>query len=251
MLIAGNWKMNGNKTEAIELIKGIVNSEKYSSKMKLAIFPPSIYIPFINNLSERRKFILGAQDCSEFSNGAYTGYISAEMIKDLNCEMVIVGHSERRLLANETSLMVNRKCLNALLNGLMPIICVGETIKDREDNNYLNTIEDQLNKSIPKECINSKNFKNKITIAYEPVWAIGTGKVASIENINEVHNFIKSHLNKLSSLLMETSIIYGGSVKPNNASEILNIKNVSGVLVGGASLNYDDFLDIALCSIQK
>ena len=249
MLIAGNWKMNCSIKSATELIKNIKNFIQNDKSVELAVFPPFILIPTVYKLLIKTKIILGAQDCSDKSVGAFTGQISAEMLKNHGCSMVILGHSERRTLISESSSLVKDKCIQALKNNLNPIICIGEKLKDRENGNYLKILEMQLSESLPDN--KSTSFLGKIVIAYEPIWAIGTGKVASEENILETHNFIRSFLESNKPHLKKSQILYGGSVKPENARKIMNIQNVNGVLVGGSSLNSNDFIKIAENSILK
>ena len=245
MIIAGNWKMNCNKEEAIKLVNEITNDDNIFNKSEVIIFPPYLMIHQINELIKNKNLKLGAQDCSIYDNGAFTGQISSDMILDAGCEYVILGHSERRVLCNETSEDVSKKFFQAFSRGLNTIICIGENIEERENNKYLSVLEDQIRISVS----NIKEFelssvKNKVIFAYEPIWAIGTGKVATNKNIEEVHCFIKHLVKDNFKIEQDIPVIYGGSVNENNSSDIFNIESVDGVLVGGASLKSDSFLKI-------
>ena len=231
-LIVANWKMNCTEAEAIALA-GTVASALKAKKIKneVVISPPFTYISSIRP-SIVPAIKLGAQTCSSEKNGAYTGEISACMLKSLGCEYVILGHSERRKNQCETSPIIARKADAAIKAGLKPIICVGESLDERKFGREEHIVSDQLEKSIPA----SANAKNSI-IAYEPVWAIGTGENASDKQIAEMHAFITSKQPGF-------KVLYGGSVKADNAEKILKIKNVGGLLIGGASLNAQDFVKI-------
>ena len=248
MVIVGNWKMNCLKEDAINLINGLDNYRNLLKNCLVVICPPNIIIPYISILFEDKNIVLGAQDCSSESVGSYTGDVSAQMIKNSGCSFVIVGHSERRTMYNESSNLVKAKALQAINNQVIPIICVGETIETREKGNQYNYVENQILESIPKSSeVNDINYY-KFIIAYEPIWAIGSGEVASNQDINKMHHFIKNLLNKQNfDKINDIDVIYGGSVKPDNASEILKIKNVDGVLVGGSSLKADEFNKIVKC----
>ena len=250
MIIAGNWKMNCNSEQAITLVHEIIESNEIPIEANVMIFPPSILIPVISPLIKNTKIKLGAQDCSFNDNGAYTGQISSDMILDAGCEYVILGHSERRSMCNETSSDVSLKSFKAISKGLNVIICIGESLKEREDNSFLSILENQLRSSLPKSIGSLLKINNfQITIAYEPIWAIGSGKVATSENIEEVHKFIKNCLNDYFEKLINIPVIYGGSVNAKNSIQILKLNSVDGVLVGGASLKSDDFIEIAKNSL--
>ena len=237
-LIAGNWKMNmdmaGSLKLASDIVKGLQDQSDLLKDNEFLVCPPYPYLaPVQTELSLAVN--LGAQDCSPFEGqGAYTGDVSATMLKDLNCEYVILGHSERREYYAESNLMVQQKATIANAEGLKTIICVGETEAQREAGEHLDIVEQQLVGSIP-ECATADNT----VIAYEPVWAIGTGKVATVEDIAEMHTHIRG------LILENVRILYGGSVKPANAQEIFAVDNVNGALIGGASLKADDFIGIA------
>ena len=243
MFIAGNWKMNCNVKEAGEIAENLSSLECLSSNIEVAVFPPFILLPEVYQKLHSSTILIGAQDCSQYSNGAYTGQVSLEMLREFGCSHVILGHSERRTLLNESSSIVKLKSIKAVNYGLKPIICIGETLLERENHTYLSTIEKQLKNSLPD--FNEIDYQDKeIIIAYEPIWAIGTGKVASEKNIYEIHTFIYNLLINDFNYIKNFKIIYGGSVKSSNASIIRNIKNVDGVLVGGASIDAKEFIEI-------
>ena len=250
MIIAGNWKMNCDSSQAIKLVNEIIESNDIPTEANVMIFPPSILIPVIFPLIKNTKIKLGAQDCSLNDNGAYTGQISSDMILDAGCEYVILGHSERRSMCNETSKDVSLKSNKAISKGLNVIICIGESLKERESNSFLSILENQLISSLPKLIDNEFVISDfQITIAYEPIWAVGTGKVATSENIEEVHGLIKNCLDDHFKSSIKIPVIYGGSVNANNSVHILKLNNVDGVLVGGASLSSNDFIKIAKNSL--
>ena len=244
-LIAGNWKMNGSIDDARGLIADIVNKleaqEEVLEKADILVCPPALHIPAVRHaLYGYPKLKLGAQDCSQYENGAYTGDISAKMLKDSACSYVILGHSERRQYHGETDEIVQKKAEAALENDLIPIICVGETEAEREDGRAEEVVLHQLQHSLPP-----LNDFHQIAVAYEPVWAIGTGKTASPEDTRHMHALIRGELAKHTKNDEKVRILYGGSMKPENAEELLSTDNVDGGLIGGASLKADQFLSIA------
>ncbi len=246
-LIAGNWKMNGTLEESRSLIADVINSASTTSglldKCDLLVCPPFLHIGAVRHACygfAELKF--GAQDCSRHENGAHTGDISASMLKDSKCSYVILGHSERRQFHAETSEFVARKASWAHKAGLEAIICVGETHQERENGHQNKIIAEQLKNSIP---LTAKDGSGAITIAYEPVWAIGTGNSATPEDARTMHAFIREELEKYVPDASKIRILYGGSMKPDNAAELLHVENVDGGLIGGASLNAKDFLKIA------
>jgi len=237
-LIAGNWKMNGDIDEARTLIADIVNGlyarEELLDTCKFLVCPPLLHIASVRHaLVGYPKISIGGQDCSESENGAHTGDVSASMLLDAGCTYVIVGHSERRTDHKESDSQVKAKAQQALANDVKPIICVGETLEQREAGDALSVVEAQLKGSLPDE-----GQWGEIIIAYEPVWAIGTGKVASLDDIAEMHAHIRAIVGA------RVRILYGGSMKPDNAKEILAVANVDGGLIGGASLKAVDFIGI-------
>lgn len=244
-LIAGNWKLNGDVKAAQTLAEGI--SEAIEKNLNLLenndflVCPPYLHLGIVK--SALNNVAIGGQDSSPFDGGAYTGDVSASMLKDFGCDYVILGHSERREYYAESNLMIKQKAALAHENGLISIICVGETEAQREAGDAQSVVESQLLESLP----DSATFENTV-IAYEPVWAIGTGKVATIEDITEIHNFIREKLSEKLDNSAQFRILYGGSVKPANAVEIFAVENVNGALIGGASLKAEDFIGIAEAS---
>lgn len=230
-LIVANWKMNKTIAAAKAFVADFLDVHKLEDSLEnIVICPPATLIKFINELPVK----IGAQDCSSFtySEGSYTGDISAKMLKDAGCEYVIIGHSERRKNYNESDVEIKNKIINAHQAGLKVIFCIGESLLERENSSFLDVLFNQITNSVP----NTANSSN-LLIAYEPVWAIGSGTAASVEQIAEVHEFIFKEFNSFCSL-------YGGSVNARNAKEILSIKNVSGLLVGSASLDAFEFSQI-------
>ncbi len=239
-LIAGNWKMNKTTIEAKDLIQDIIANYEACQSAEILICPPFTQLYQANELLRETNIRLGAQDCSNQEGGAYTGQISATMLKDLGCSHVILGHSERRSIIKESDALIAEKLKTAQGKGLHVILCVGEEDKDREAGKHKDIVQKQLDMSLPGDAI-----LDSLTIAYEPVWAIGTGKTATSADISEMHGFINKYLSeRFGEMGSRLRILYGGSVKPTNANEILNIDHVGGALVGGASLNADDFLAI-------
>ncbi len=238
--------MNGTLKTAIDLATGIVDAiqqdHRLLTKNDFLVCPPYHHlVPVQAELTVAVS--LGAQDCSPFDNGAYTGDISAEMLKDVNCTYVILGHSERRQYYLESNLMIQKKAEVANDQGLISIICVGETEDQREAGEEKAVVEKQLLESLP-ETATAENT----VIAYEPVWAIGTGKTATTDDIAAMHDFIRTKLAERLENAEKVRILYGGSVKPANAAEIFAVGNVNGALIGGASLKAEDFIGIAKAS---
>jgi triosephosphate isomerase (TIM) len=242
--IAGNWKMNLDRASAIALAGEVAEGAKKFGHVDLAICPPFVYLRGVAPIIADTPLALGAQNMSDQPNGALTGEISASMVVDVGCRYVILGHSERRQFLGETDELVNRKTKAALAAGLIPIVCVGELLAQREGGQTAAVIARQFAGSLaglPAEEM------EKVVIAYEPVWAIGTGKVATPEQAQEVHadlrKLIEKHYN--AAVAQRVRIQYGGSVKPSNAAELLSQPDIDGALVGGASLKGADFLGIA------
>lgn len=226
-LIVANWKMNGS----LSFIETYFQSLKPSTSSEVVFCPSFPYLNAVSHCINDKNYTIGAQDCHTLDSGAFTGNVSAIMLKDIGCKYVILGHSERRQYHQETNELVKQKSQNALKNSLTPIICVGETLDDRQSKKHLEVVKQQLTESIPET-------DDPVVIAYEPVWAIGTGLTATLEDILEMHQMIATHTSN------KYKILYGGSVTPDNAEEILSQKNVDGVLVGGASLKPDLFSQI-------
>lgn len=242
-LIAGNWKMNGSLNEATVLMNALTDGLKSQpdliNKADFSVSPPFVHLSLVGSLLPQG-IALGAQDCSVQPNGAYTGDISAGMLKDAGCQYVILGHSERRHHHGETSEQVAAKTVRAHEAGLKAIICVGETEEEREAGRQDAIVIDQIRKSLPDRVTGENTV-----IAYEPVWAIGTGKTPTPEDVEAIHATIRACLKEKLDNPESMRILYGGSVKPENAGTLLTIKNVDGALVGGASLKADQFLAIA------
>ena len=244
-IIAGNWKMNGDSSEAVSLCKDLAAQEGGWPKIdgqpvEVAVFPPYISLAAARENLAGSGIILGAQNMHEAESGAFTGEISGSMLLTAGCRMVILGHSERRQFFGETDAGVNRKALAALTVGLRPIVCVGETLGERDSNRAFEVIENQLAGAF--KGFTETQFGN-VVVAYEPVWAIGTGRVATVEQAGEIHRFIREWLEKNFGQNVSESmrIQYGGSVKPDNAATLLAVPDIDGALVGGASLKADQF----------
>ncbi len=242
-LVAGNWKMNGSSAANAALLDGIVAGCPPSSAVELLVCPPFPYLAQAKDLLEGSAVALGAQNLSQHSAGAYTGEVAAAMLKDSGCDYVIVGHSERRALMGESSEIVAAKFAAALSVGLTPILCVGETQAEREADRTVTVIDEQLGAVL--ERAGTGGFANAV-IAYEPVWAIGTGLTASPDQAQEVHRHIRASLEAQDAeIASAVRILYGGSVKGDNAAGLFEKPDIDGGLIGGASLKVDDFLAIA------
>ena len=232
-IMVANWKMNGSINFIGKFFDDLDNLafENIHDQSKCTIIcPPFIYSYLIAN--QLKNFYLGGQNCSLFLDGAYTGDVSASMLHDIGCQFCIVGHSERRTIFNETNNEVSIKATNSLKNNIHPIICVGETLQQKKDNQTKEILSKQIS-----ESMNDDSNNNNTIIAYEPIWAIGSGLTPSLDEIDEIHNFIKNEIQGYENY----KILYGGSVKSANSKEILNLDNVDGLLIGGASLNVDEF----------
>jgi triosephosphate isomerase len=240
-LVAGNWKMHGLKASAAELGRIMQGSADLWRKVDLMICPPATQLVTFAVVALGSKVQIGAQDCHAEPSGAFTGDISAEMIADAGAVSVIVGHSERRTLHAETDTVVHGKAKAAWRAGLTAIVCIGETKNERDKGETLAVIGRQLDHSLPDGATD----RNTV-IAYEPVWAIGTGVTPSPEDVTAAHGFIRERLHARLGVTGDVvRILYGGSVKPANAGELMTLPNVNGALVGGASLKAEDFLGIA------
>ena len=239
--MAGNWKMNASKESVNQLILGILSGmgEVSSEVVVCAPFP---YLSQVENLIADSEVKLGAQNLNTNSSGAFTGEVSANMIKDFGANHVIVGHSERRSLYGETNALVAEKVKAALENDLTPLLCVGESLEQREAGKTETVVAEQINTVI--ELVGISAFRN-IIIAYEPVWAIGTGKTASPEQAQAIHLFIRGLLGESNvSIAQSTPILYGGSMNAGNANELISCADIDGGLIGGAALKAEDFLQI-------
>jgi len=239
-LVAGNWKMNGTTAMLKEprLLAGMLRDVKL--RCEVLVCPPATLIRRVKSVMKGSRIKLGGQDCHWNTNGAHTGDISADMLMDAGCTAVIVGHSERRANHAETDDMVAKKAKAAHVTGLIAIICIGETLDQRNGGKTLDVVSTQLKSSLPE----GSTAMNTV-IAYEPVWAIGTGLTPTVAEIAEVHTHIRADLAKLlGDEGPKMRILYGGSVKPSNAAELMAADNVNGALVGGASLKASDFIGI-------
>jgi len=242
-IIAGNWKMNKTLDESIELANAIKRKLYDIDTADVVLCPPFTSLAAVSEMIMDSNIELGAQDCYWFNEGAYTGEISPKMLKSVGCKYVIIGHSERRTFFGETNDTVNKKVHAAIAEGLIPIMCVGERLEERERNKTFDVVNDHIEgglKGLKKEQVQT------MVIAYEPVWAIGTGRNATPEQAEEVHNYIRELLFKIydRSASETIRIQYGGSVTPDNIEGIMSEKDVDGALVGGASLKPDSFVDI-------
>jgi triosephosphate isomerase len=239
-IVAGNWKMNKTLSEAVELADSVLKNASESAVIKL-FFPPFPFVAKVSEMTSSRKdFYTGAQNCSEHPSGAYTGEVSASMIRSAGADYVLVGHSERRQYFGETNAIASKKIGLALENNLKVIYCAGETIAERKSGKHFDVVKTQLTEAL-------QNTKpENIIIAYEPVWAIGTGETATPAQAQEMHAYIRSYLKELYSAEASEnfSILYGGSCNAQNAKELFSCKDIDGGLIGGASLKGDDFCKI-------
>ena len=245
-IVAGNWKMNTIVRDGVALASMINNQLKdveLRDDVKVIIAPPFTHLTFVSQVVDCKKVLVAAQNCATEDAGAYTGEISAEMLKMLGCNSVILGHSERRAYYGETSETLIKKTEQVLKNEMTPIFCCGEMLEEREANNHFKIVETQISEALFH--LSEKDF-GKIVIAYEPVWAIGTGVTASKEQAQEMHKFIRGIVEEKygKSIADDLTILYGGSVKPNNAKEIFSEPDVDGGLIGGASLQAESFVEI-------
>ncbi|PKP09814.1 MAG: triose-phosphate isomerase [Bacteroidetes bacterium HGW-Bacteroidetes-4] len=243
-IVAGNWKMNTTYQEGIDLAIAIDKAvaEKGDKNVQVVVAPPFTHIAEINKVVNNERISVAGQNCATETSGAYTGEVSAEMLWSAGADFVILGHSERRSYYGETNDMLKIKVKKALEFNLTPIYCVGEVLEEREANKHFDVIKKQLETVLFD--LSDEEYK-QIVIAYEPVWAIGTGKTASPAQAQEVHKFIRDLLvAKFGETAKNTSILYGGSCKPSNAKELFANPDVDGGLIGGASLTADDFLGI-------
>lgn len=247
-MVAGNWKMHGSRDQASSLLQAIAQSEQNLSNIDVAVFPTYIHIPLAADLLAKSAIAWGAQDLYLGQSGAFTGEISGPMLADYGCQYVLIGHSERRALFHEDLKMVAAKFQAALEAKLQPILCLGETLIEREQQQTEVVIANQLESVIATAGIEA--FKRAV-IAYEPVWAIGTGLTASPEQAQNVHAFIRERLVKHDvSVAKVTRILYGGSVKADNASGLFAMPDIDGALVGGASLEAKSFLAICQAAVK-
>jgi triosephosphate isomerase len=248
-LVVGNWKMHGTQTEASALARQVRRGFGGITSVEVALAPPFTALVCVGQVIKRSSIRLAAQNMHWELEGAFTGEVSPKMLRELDCSHVIIGHSERRYLFNEDDQTVAKKMISSLRNGLSPILCVGETIQQRRTGKTKKVIARQLQGAL-KEI--RKSGIGKIAIAYEPVWAIGTGHNATLAQVNEVHRWIRECLKDLWSQNSSERcrILYGGSVRPDNAAELAQSPQVNGLLVGGASLKAESFLSIIRCFVR-
>ncbi len=242
-IIAGNWKMNNDLNESQSLVSGIIGGLGNDDKCEVIVCPPFTSLNEVHSLVKDSPVKLGAQNMFFEESGAYTGEISASMLKSVGCEYVILGHSERRTIFGESDEWINNKIKKAIESGLKVIFCIGETLAQREEGETDAVVKNQIINGL--QNVTSENLKT-VTIAYEPIWAIGTGKTASPEQAQEVHAFIRNLIEEIYSKESAENLIiqYGGSVKPDNAASLLSQPDIDGALVGGACLKPDSFLSI-------
>ena len=242
-IVAGNWKMNTLPAEGVELAGGVAAGKaEVCDCVNFIVCPPFTHLASVVETLKGSNIAVGAQDCATETKGAYTGEVSAEMIAALGCEYVILGHSERRQYYGETSETLNKKMARTYENNLVPIYCVGENLEEREAGRHFEVCKQQLEEVVFN--LTEEQFA-KLVIAYEPVWAIGTGKTATADQAEEIHAYIREVLrSKFGAAAEECPILYGGSCKPSNAGEIFSKENVDGGLIGGAALKAEDFLGI-------
>jgi triosephosphate isomerase len=243
-IVAGNWKMNLDRAQARALTDAVVRRAAEGGGTELVLCPPAVYIDTVAAAAAQSPVAVGGQTVHDKASGAFTGEVAPPMLVDMGCRYVIVGHSERRTLCGETDTIVNAKVKSALAVGLTPIVCVGETLEEREAGRTEEVVAGQVRGSLAG--LSAADI-GRLVVAYEPVWAIGTGKVATPQQAQEVHAVIRGVLATLASPAVAATvrIQYGGSVKPDNAADLAAQPDIDGALVGGASLKADDFLGIA------
>ena len=242
-MIAGNWKMYNDVNEAVSLVNGIKRAVYDVENVEVVVIPPFVDLSDVGEMLTESNISLGAQNCFWEEEGAFTGEVSPKMLKSVGCRYVVIGHSERRKFFCETDDTVNSRIKAVINSGLIPIMCVGETLEEREAGKTMEVVKTQVTgglKGLDEVAIDS------LIIAYEPVWAIGTGKTATPDQAQEVHGMIRSLVGELysDSLADSKRILYGGSVKPSNIEELMKEEDIDGGLIGGASLKSEDFVDI-------
>jgi len=245
-LVVGNWKLNTRRDEAQALAQALAAGWSGSAQVRMVVCPPAVHIPVVAAALEGSRVALGAQNLAEQPEGAFTGEIAGEMLADYGCGFVIVGHSERRALFGETNAVVASKMLRALDSGLTPIVCIGETLAEREAGQVEAVIGTQLDALVAAATAGLAG----IVLAYEPIWAIGTGQTASPAQAQAVHAFIRDRLSAANPAWADVPVLYGGSVKADNAASLFAEQDIDGALVGGASLAADDFLAIGQQALQ-
>ena len=248
--VAGNWKMNTDSQSSVSLAEGIASgsSDIVGQHVSVAVFPPSVYLQSIIKTFSVSNIAVGAQDFYFEQNGAFTGEISVSMLKDIGCTFALCGHSERRHVIGERDELINKKVAATISGGLLPILCVGELLDERKASQTNEVVTRQVKNGLAG--LNAEKI-SAVTIAYEPVWAIGTGLTATPQQAQEAHELVRKLLAEMydAELAEEIRILYGGSAKPDNAAELMAQQDVDGLLVGGASLNADDFLSIIRAAV--
>jgi triosephosphate isomerase len=248
--VAGNWKMNTDAHTSANLAEAVAcgSSETAGQTVDVVVIPPFVYLPTVIKALSNSHIAVGAQDVYYQERGAFTGEISVAMLKDVGCTYVLCGHSERRHIVGETEDLINKKVAAAINGGLLPILCVGELIEQRQGEKTAEVVTAQMEKGLAGL---SAEKISAVTIAYEPVWAIGTGLTATPQQAQEVHALIRDLLCRICNpqLAQEIRILYGGSVKPSNAAELMRERDVDGLLVGGASLKADDFVAVIKAAV--
>ena len=242
-IIAGNWKMNNNSAESVELVSQLREMISGIKEVEVVVAPPYTALGSVATAIKGSTIVLSSQNIFWEEKGAFTGEISPSMLKDIGCQYAIIGHSERRQYFGETNETVNKRLKAALEASLTPIVCIGETLEEKEADKTLTVIEKQVKEGLAGI---SSGEMEKVVIAYEPVWAIGTGKTATPEQAQEVHQFIRGMLAQVfdEGIAKGIRILYGGSVKPDNVDQLMSQKDIDGALVGGASLKADSFARI-------
>lgn len=245
-IVAGNWKMNNTFQEAEELISVVADDlDEKDLLCEVIVCPPALYLEMASDYAEESVLEIAAQNVSQFDNGAYTGEISASMLNAMDVGYCIIGHSERRKYFNESNKELSEKVEKLLDNNISPIFCIGELLEERDTNNHFEVVKSQLDEGLFN--LNADEFSN-VVIAYEPVWAIGTGVVATPEQAQEMHSYIRGLISEKynDAIAQETTILYGGSCNAQNAATLFANEDVDGGLIGGASLKAEDFVKIAL-----
>jgi len=244
-LMAGNWKMNLSLDEAKDLLDGIKEAQADLDTVDVLVAPPFTTLHLAHTMLDGTGILIGAQNMHWEQGGAFTGEVSPLMVREAGCSHVILGHSERRAHFFETSEVINRKADAAIRVGLLPILCIGETLQEREEGRAFDIIRTQLDESLRTRC-EAGSLPEDLILAYEPVWAIGTGRTATPEQAQEVHLFIRRWLDRAfgANAAKTTRVLYGGSVKPENSKELMAQPDIDGALIGGASLKADSFLSI-------
>jgi triosephosphate isomerase len=247
--LAGNWKMNMDAVSAIALVKGIAAEVGHVEGIDIAVCPPFVYLQSVATALSASNISLGAQDVYFEANGAFTGEVSCQMLKDVCCTYAIIGHSERRHVIGETDELINKKVSAAINGGLLPIFCVGELLEERQANKTNQVVSEQVKKGLAGIC---QERILAVTIAYEPVWAIGTGLTATPQQAQDVHAMIRGLVEKLynKTIAQQIRIQYGGSAKPSNTAELMSQPDVDGLLIGGASLKASDFAAMIKAGVQ-